>query len=229
MKTLYKTAGYAFWVKLIVIIAAITASFVFGARPSEIIEFFGWIERGKVLILILDDFIYVILIALYLLTFPGLYFALKKQNHAMVMYACLFTFVAATLAFSSNTAFSMMYLADHYRTAESPEMQARYLAAGEALMAGNMWNSTAAYMAGLFLQGGGVLISLAMLRSGDFFRLTAIAGILGNGLDLIQHLIAPFYPAVHEPLIAIAGPFYLLWFLFAGRNMLKLAKNSNDE
>jgi hypothetical protein len=226
MKTIYKTAGYAAWLQLIVIFGAIIASFVFGNKPPDTKEFFALIEQGKLPVLIQDDFIYVILIALYLLTFPGLYFALRKQNHAVVLYACLFTFIAATLAFSSNTAFSMMYLADQYMSAESPELQAQYLAAGEALIAGNMWNSTAAYMAGMLLQGGGVMISLVMLRSGDFFRITAIAGILGNGLDLIQHLAAPFYPAIHDPVIMLAGPFYLLWFTLTGWNLLKLARNT---
>ncbi len=225
MNAIYKTAGYAFWLKLIVILVAITATLIFGSRPTDARAFFELIERSKLLILIQDDFLYVILIAIYLLSFPGLYFALRKQNHAFVLYSCLFTFIAATLVFSSNTAFSMMYLAEHYRAASTAELQLQFITAGEGLIAGNMWNSTAAYIGGFFLQGGGVLISLVMLRSKDFFRITAIAGIVGNGLDLIQHLIVPFYPQIHDPVITIAGPFYLLWFLLAGWNLLKLARN----
>ncbi len=36
--------------------------------------------------------------------------------------------------------------------------------------------------------GGGVIISLVMLRSRDFSKVTAIAGLLGNTLDLTKFL-----------------------------------------
>lgn len=226
MKSFYKTAGIASWLQLLVILSSIVVLSALGKKPDSPIGFFELIQHGKLMILLHDDFIFVILIALYLLTFPGLYFALRKHNHSIVFYSCLFTFVAVVLAFSSNSAFSLMHLADQYRAAETPEMQSQYIAAGEALIAGNMWNSTAAYMAGLLLQGAGVMISIVMLLSKDFLRITAIAGIAANGTDLIQHLIAPFYPAIHEPVIMIAGPAYLLWFLFMGWDLLKLARRT---
>jgi hypothetical protein len=230
MKTFIKTAGIASWLQLATILSSIVIFLIIGSKPDTPRGFFELIQQGKLMILLHDDFIFVILIALYLLTFPGLYLALRKHNHPVVLYSCLFTFVAVVLAFSSNSAFSLMYLADQYKAAESPEMQAQYLAAGNALIAGNMWNSTAGYMAGILLQGAGVMISIVMLSSKDFLRITAIAGIAANGTDLIQHLVAPFYPAIHEPVIMVAGPAYILWFFFMGWDLIKLAaKTARNE
>ena len=99
-----------------------------------------------------------------------------------------------------------------------------YLAAGEGLIASDMWHSTAALISGLFVQGAGVLISLAMLRSQVFSRVTAYLGIVIFGLDLLHILAGPFSPLVSFVLMATAGPLYLLWFPLVARRLYRLGR-----
>lgn len=69
-------------------------------------------------------------------------------------------------------------------------MKAHYLAAGEAVLATDIWHGTGAYLGGIFVQTGAVWISVVMLRS-VFGKLTAYVGIITHGLDLVHILFAP--------------------------------------
>jgi hypothetical protein len=99
------------------------------------------------------------------------------------------------------------------------------LGAGEAVLASGMWNSSAAYISGILLQGAGVIISLVMLRSKDFHKVTAYAGLLGNGLDLIQHVLHPFAPSISETIQMVMGLFYIIWYPMLAWDFFKLARN----
>jgi hypothetical protein len=118
----------------------------------------------------------------------------------------------------------MLHLSDQYAAATTAAQRSQLLAAGEAIIASDMWNSSGGFMAGILLQGAGVLISVVMLRSQDFSRVTAYAGLLGNGFDLAQHILHPFAPSVSATLLMIAGPFYLVWFPMLARDLLRLGR-----
>jgi hypothetical protein len=98
------------------------------------------------------------------------------------------------------------------------------IAAGEAVIASDMWNSSGAYVGGILMQGGGVIISLVMLHSRDFSRVTAVSGLLGNSLDLAQHILHPFAPGLSATLQMFMGPFYIVWFAMLARDFFRLAR-----
>jgi hypothetical protein len=139
--------------------------------------------------------------------------------------ATLCTLIVVTLAFAGESTFSMLHLGDQYAAATTESERALLLAAGEAVIASDMWHTTGAYMSGILLQGAGVIISLIMLRSQDFSKVTAWAGLLGNGLDLIQHILHPFAPSISSVVIALMGPFYMAWFPMLGRDLLRLGRH----
>jgi hypothetical protein len=84
-------------------------------------------------------------------------------------------------------------------------------------------------MNGILLQGSGVMISVIMLRSKDFHKVTAYAGILGNGLDLIQHIIHPFAPEVSAILTQVMGLGYFVWFPMLAWDFFRLAKARHQQ
>ncbi len=73
--------------------------------------------------------------------------------------------MAVTGCFATESTFSLLHLGDRYADAATDAQRAQFLAAGEAVIASDMWNSSSAYMAGILLQGAGVIISVIMLRS----------------------------------------------------------------
>ena len=67
---------------------------------------------------------------------------------------------------------------------------------GETIIATDMWRSTAGFLAGLFMQGAFVFISVVMLSGNRFSKATAYTGILSNGLDFAHVLVGLFIPSV---------------------------------
>jgi len=66
------------------------------------------------------------------------------------------------------------------------------------------------------------------LSSGNFHKTTAVAGIVGNSFDLIQHTLSPFLPGVIEYL-SLGMVAYLIWYPMLSFDLFKLAKTSSQE
>jgi hypothetical protein len=227
LKALYRIGSIAAFLQLVTILGYAIALAVLGPKPTSAEEFFTIQQSSKMAAVLRGDFLLLILIALYLGTFPALYAALKRVSPTYTALATLFTLIVVTTTFASESTFSLLRLGEQYATATTEAARAQLLAAGEAVIASDMWNSSAAYIGGILLQGAGVMISLIMLRSKDFSKVTAYAGLLGNAFDLIQHVLHPFLPSVSNIFFSSMGIFYLVWFPMLGRDLLRLARNSN--
>jgi hypothetical protein len=222
LKCLYFTGGIAALLQLASIIAFTVLMTTLGPKPTSAEEYFTIQQSSRLASVLRGDFLLLILIGLYLLTFSALYAALRQVNPIFTALATLFTFIAVTLTFANEPTFSLLYLGDQYAGATTEAQRAQFLAAGEAVIASDMWNSSGAYMSGILLQGAGVIISVIMLGSKDFSKVTAWSGLLGNGLDLAQHILHPLAPSVSATISMIMGPFYLVWFTMLGRDLLRL-------
>lgn len=77
------------------------------------------------------------------------------------------------------------------------------------------------FLVGIFIQGGFVLISAAMLRSREFGKATAFTGILANGLDFAHVFVALVAPAIGVILLSIGSLFYLP---LLGRDLVRLGQ-----
>jgi hypothetical protein len=121
----------------------------------------------------------------------------------------------------------MMALSDQYAAA-TEAMKAHYLAAGEAVLATDIWHGTGAYIGGILVQTGAVWISVVMLR-GVFGKVTAIVGIATHGLDLAHIIFTPFVPKVAIPLMMVAGLGYPVWLVLVGLRLLKVGRVTRSE
>jgi hypothetical protein len=200
---------------------------VLGPRPTSAAEFFTIQHDNPLAALLRGDFILMaLLLGAYLGTFPALWWNLRHINPVAATIATMFTGVAVILTFSGESTFALLHLGDLYQAATSDAQRAQFLAAGEAILAAGWWHSSGSYISGILLQSGGVIISLVMLRSRDFSKVTAISGLLGNAFDLLQHLLHPFAPSISAPIQMFMGIFYLVWFPMLARDFFRLAKGS---
>lgn len=222
-KKLYPIGGIAALIQLTAILTYTVVIAVLGTPPTSMEEYFSAFQTAPLATLFRGDFLLLFLIGGYFGTFPALFLSLRKVSPAAAMFATLFTFVAVTVCFATESTFALRHLAGQYAVADESQ-RSQLIAAAEAVIASDMWNSSGAYVSGLLMQGGGVIISLVMLKSKDFSKVTAIAGLLGNALDLTQHLLHPFAPSVSAPIQMLMGPFYLVWFPMLARDFFRLAK-----
>ena len=226
-KRLYIIGAVAALLQLAAILGYSIALGVLGPKPTTATGYFAIYQESPLEMVLRGDFLLLILIGLYLGTFPALYIALRHINPIFTALATLFTIIVVAGTFATESTFSMLHLGGQYLAATGADQRYRLLAAGEAIIAADMWNSSAGYMGGILLQGSGVLISIIMLQSQDFSKVTAYAGLLGNGFDLIQHVLHPFTPSISEAIAMFMGIFYFVWFPMLARDLFRLAKGGD--
>lgn len=219
-----RISGFAALLQLLVLLGGIVVVIRFGLRPASSLGYFELMKDSKLVGLLVDDFTSIILISLYLFTFSGLFLIVFKNNFSLALIGTLLTFAAVVICIASHSGFSLMYLSDKYWVATDDAIKMQLIAAGDSIIAQNIWNSTAGFFAGVFLQGGGIIMSAAMMGDKNFTKLTIISGILSNGLDLIQHLIHYSLPLVAERILMVAGPIYIIWFIMLAKDLLGYVK-----
>jgi hypothetical protein len=220
---LYRIGGFAAFALILYSVLTIVQIILLGGQPSSAAEAFRLLHTNKVVALLRLDLPTIAILPLYYLVFLGLYEALKRASRTSALLALALVFTGNTLVLSTPTALSLIPLSDKYAAATSDVARSQLLAAGEALMASDIWHSTGAILGGVLMQSGAVLISIAMLRGGVFGRFTAWLGIVMHALDLAHILAGVFLPSTGAILLAIAGSLYPVWFFLIGRRLLQLA------
>jgi hypothetical protein len=196
-----------------------------GFLPATAAEQFQTLNNDGVVGILRLDLGTMILLALFPFVAVAIYAAFRQSRPAYGLLAMVLILTGTLLGLANESAFAMMHLADLYAAASSAVQQEQVLAAGQAVLAANMWNSSAGFLAGIFMQGGFVFISVVMLRGEDFSKGTAYTGILSNGLDFLHVFVALFAPALAAALLSIGGVFYLFWFVLLGRDLVKLRRS----
>jgi hypothetical protein len=213
-------------------LATIAAMVVLGGGPGSAalsaFEVFELQQSNRLLSVFQGDLLTTVLIGLYLGTIPALYVALRRVSPAYTALAALASILTVGLAFAGDTTSSMLRLGDLYAAADTEALRAHYLAAGEAVLSMGVWSHSSAYAAGILLQGAGVVLSIIMLRSPDFHKATAWTGLVGNALDLVQHLIHPFAPQVAGVVQMVMGLPYLAWFVLLAWDLFRLGLRRSE-
>ncbi len=226
---LCRIGGIASLLQIIYSLAMMVQIVALGGQPASAAQAFDLLQHHRVVGLLRLDLPTIAVMPLYYLLFLGLFAALRKSDHANALLSTALAFVGVTLVLATPTALSMLPLSDKFAGASSDAVRNQLLAAGEAIMAADIWHSTGAILGGVLVQCGAVLISVVMLRGGVFSKTTAWLGIIMHGLDLAHIVGGLFLPVSGMILMAIAGPLYPVWFFLVGLRLLKLASNKDQE
>jgi hypothetical protein len=195
-----------------------------GGPPENARETFSLLQGHRLRGLLRLDLLTILIMPFYYVLFLALYAALRKTNDAAAILATVLAFAGVTLVLATPSAFSWIDLSDKFAAAADGAQRERLLAAGEAIFASDLWHGSGARIGGALLLIGALLISVAMLRTSNFGKATAYAGIATHGLDLARILIAVFSSTGAVAMMAIAGPLYLLWFPLLARDLYRLGK-----
>ena len=228
LRGLCRVGGVAAWLLFAYCLATMVQLLVLGGQPGTAKEAFDLLQQNRLVGLLRLDLPTVLALPLYYLVFLGLCVALRREDPAGATLATALVFVGVTLVLATPMGLSMLPLSDKYAAATSEETRRQLLATGEAVLATDMWHSTAAFVGGLLGQSGAVLVSVVMLRTRVFSRTTGWVGLVTHGLDLAHILLIPFVPGVGALLMMAAGPLYLIWFPLLGRRLLELGRTTPE-
>ncbi len=197
---------------------------VFGGPPITASEVFSMLQTNRALGLLRMDLLTVVFIPLYYLIFLDIFLALNGKKNPWAIVVLISVFVGVTLFLATPSVFSMVNLSDKYAMSTSENQRTHFIAAGEAILASDMWHGTGAILGGIFIQFGVLVFSILMLPGNVFGKLTAYVGIITHGLDFAHFFFLLLIPTVGVILLAIAGALYLLWFPLMGVRLIQIGK-----
>lgn len=210
---------------LVYSLVTIVLFLVIGGPPETAEETFTLLQENRILGLLRLDLLTMVCMPLYYLLFTGLYAAFRKTKPDMALLGLLVASAGVTLFLASPSVLSLVHLSDLHAVATTPEARAQYLAAGEAILAADMWHGTGAAIGGILNLGATLLFAGMMLKDSPFSKTTGYVGIATHGLDLLHILLGFAIPVAGVILMAIAGTLYVVWFPLLARGLLRFRDN----
>jgi hypothetical protein len=222
IKKLCKAGGISSIIFILYSLVTMVILMVLGGPPNNAIDSFVMFQDNRVIGLLRMDILTVIFILLYFPIFLGIFLAFHGKRNAWLIIALLSVFVGVTLLLATPSVFSMMNLSDKYALTENETQRNQLLAAGEAILASDMWHGTGAIIGSFLIQIGALIFSIMMLPGKIFSKFTAYVGIITHGLDLAHLLFLLLVPTIGVAIMAIAGTLYLLWLPLIGVRLNKI-------
>jgi hypothetical protein len=223
-KSLYKIGGVAALIGA-AIVPLQTAVFIIWPPPAldaPVMEWFVLLQANPLRGLLNLDLLYLVSWILLIPVLLALYVALRPVGEGVVAIATATGFVAIVVFCTSIVGVEMLFLSNGYMSATTDGERSIYLAAGQAMMA--TYQGTPFHISLVLGSLALVAMSAVMLWSATFGRVTAWAGIIGNGLAL------GFYvPAIGVWLLTASVLPLFVWLLLLGRTLLRLGRSVSSE
>lgn len=220
----YKIAAMSVLILLVYSLATIALLVAVGGQPETAREGFDLLAENRLAGLLRLDVLTILLMPLYYPLLLGLYGALRGAEGATSLLSLVLGLAGVTLVLATPSAFSFLTLSDRFAAATDETQRTLLLAAGEAILASDLWHGSGALMGALLVQTSTLVFSVMMLRSAVFSKAVAWVGVVMHGLDLLHVVASVFVPAAGVTLMMIAGPLYLVWFPLLARDFFRLAK-----
>jgi hypothetical protein len=190
--------------------------------PTTAEEWFRLFGQSKLLGLFYLNTLDIASIALLAPMFLALYVALKREDQSSMAIAALFAFIGIPVFIAPRTVLvsTSLSLSNQYAAASTEAERSELLTAGRAF---NAIDTPTPQTIGFLLTAVAVLIiSVVMLRSTTFGKATAYVGILASVLTIADDISVVLLPAVASPLLAVAGLFWVIWWIMISRGLLQL-------
>ncbi len=211
---LYKVGGAAALITVVLIPIQIIV-FIASPPPSTAIDYFTLFQNNRLLGLMGLDLVYIVDNVLAIPILLALYTALRRASESFMAIALALCFVGIVAYFASNTAFNMLFLSDQYAAATTDAQRSIFLAAGQAMLA--IYQGTAFHVHYVLGSVALLIISVVMLRSNIFSKVTAYVGILANVL-----VFGLYVPTIGIFLSIISVVFLAIWFILIARRLFQL-------
>jgi hypothetical protein len=225
-KTLYKLGGVAAIIVVVLTLGEVIG-FIFYPQPGTLSGWFMLFQSNR-LIGLLDFWgLEVPMYIMFIPVFLALYVVLRKANQSWMAIALTFALLGIGIFFATNNPFTMLSLSNQYAAAVTDAQRSAFLAAGQTVLANTGQRAVGGFNMGLFLVSvAGLIISLVMLRSNSFSRLTACMGILTFALSLADYLRQALTSSVIITLLVILPNvlFLVIWFVLVGRRLYQLGR-----
>jgi hypothetical protein len=233
-ESLYKIGGTAALMAVLVGLIEIIINFFPGgsASPETVIAWFTLFQNNWFLGLRNLGLLNIILTVLGIPVFLALYAAHRRVNKAYAALAMIISFVGVAVFLATNRAFPMLELSGQYAAATTDAQRSMLAAAGQAMLSVGKSHTPGTFLGFFLSEVAGIAISMVMLRSKVFSKVTAYAGILGFTLLLISDICSSFVPALVDVAMIFAmggGLLSMAWYILLARRLFQLGSGILEE
>jgi len=219
---LYRIAGAAALISVVIVLLEIIR-FIAWPPPSTVVGWFALFQNNKLLGLLSLELLIVVGNVLAIPVYLAFYIALRRASVSFMAIATAVGLVGIAAIFAARPIFEMLYLSDQYAAATTETQKAMFLAAGDAMLA--IFNGTAAQVNYVLAAIALLTVSVVMLRSSVFSKVTAYVGIITNVLAL------GFYVPKIGIILALISvlPFLIIWNILIARRFFQLGRLERKE
>jgi len=224
-KSLCRVGGTTALLAVVLAPAEVAISFLPGvetltASTVTVVDWFNLFQGHSLLALRNLGLLNLIGAALLLPTILAVYGALRREQQAYAALGAILFFVGIAVYLAGSRAFPMLLLSRQYAAAVNPAQRALFVAAGQAMLAEGQSRAGI-----LLIEFACFVVSLVMLRSTVFSRMTACAGLLGNLLMMVLE-VAFMPPRGAGTIVAAGGGLAtMLWYFLIGQRLLKNSRS----
>ncbi len=198
--------------------------------PLTIADWFGLLRSDSVVgLLFLNAFDHINYVLVGFI-FLGLFAALRKAARSVALVSAILTFTGIAFFFLSNQAFTMLSLSRGYYAATSDIERAGFLSAGQTLITASdpMVFGNGVFWAFTLVTLAGVIVSVAMLRTGVFSKITGYLGLAANFLGLGYFVTVAVNPPLTFIPLSASAPFLMAWYMLIGIRLIKLYSSKGE-
>jgi len=228
---IYKFGGVAAIGAVIVGIIESAIQFLPAAEvPAEtVLDFFALFQANPFMGLRNLGLLNIFLNLLAILTYLALYAAHKKTDQrAFATLALIISYLGIGVFFATNRTFPMLALSQEYAVATSDAQRMVLEAAGQSMISVGASHSPGTFLGFALSELAGILISMVMLRSKIFGKLTAFAGMFGFGILLVVEFFTSFRSGLSDTMLLlymVGGLLSMAWYIMIARTLFKLGRS----
>jgi len=232
--SIYKLGGGAAVSAVLVGLVEIVITFLPGGNTLQetVLDWFKLFEENWFMGLRNLGLLNILLNILAILIFFALYAAHRQdRNQPYAALAMIIAFLGIAVFFATNRAFPMLSLSQEYAAATTGGQRAMLEAAGQSLLSVGESHTPGTFLGFFLSEAAGVVISIVMLRSKIFGKLTALAGMIGFGALLLFEIFSSFVAKIGGAVMVLAilgGLLSLAWYLLIARRLFQSGQNSID-
>ena len=220
-RPLYRIGGAAALTVVLLYIIQIIV-FVTSPPPATVVGYFTLFHKHALLGLLDLDLLSIADYVLFVPMFIALSIALRRISPSFMAIATALGLVGIATYLASNTAFEMLSLSSQYAAATTDAQRSLLVASGQAMLA--IYQGTAFDVSYVLLAIAPLIISVVMLRSTTFGKVTASVGIVAN-----IFAVGLFVPAIGVFLSLISVVGLLIWYILIARRLFMLAQSASKK
>ena len=197
------------------------------AIPETAIDRFAQLQSQPLLGLYYLDVLNMIISILMVPVFLSLFILQKSKNKGLMLLTIIVFIIGTVIFISNNAGLAMLGLSKQYAIAATSQKDL-IAAAGESLLSNGAHGSMGAFLGFSLSMIATILMSISMIQTKVFGKLTGWIGLLGSILLFVYLILVTFIPNAQTVAMALAAPggiMSLVWMVLYTLKLYKELKN----